>query len=133
MIDYFMRWNSEADAIAEAASFEKLGAFDNSSPPIWYWNADHVLPNCKAWRVSQDSGSPPVHTYITGWLCIVALQGMNQTLLDHPKLQFALNRNGPPYVVKNNIGAIMQDIAAEPIFAGSHYPLGGIDAGGSPP
>jgi hypothetical protein len=133
MIDYFMRFTDEAEAISEAVAYGKLGSYDNSSPPIWRWNTDHVLPNCKAWRVSQDVivGSPPsvVHSYITGWLCIVALHGINQTLLNHPKMSFALNRDGPPYVIRNTIGTIIQDIAAEPIFAGSHYPLGDIGTG----
>ena len=122
MIDYALKFNTEAEAIT-AATGTNLGAQDAQGQ--WHWSTHFVLPNIKAWRISQDTGNPPVHTYLTGWFCWVSVQKPNAQLTNHPNLQFALDRDGPPYVLKNNIGAIIQDINCEPIFAGSHYPIGG--------
>ena len=82
----------------------------------------------KAWRISQDVTNPDgsiTHTYLTGWYCIVSVNKPNAQLTNDPNLAFALNRDGPPYVLKNNIGAIISDVNCAPIFAGSHYPIGG--------
>lgn len=122
MIDFFLRFDTEADAIT-AATGSVLGQFTGNSPNVWVWNTHFVLPGVRAWRISQDS--PPVHNYLTGWMCLVATKNINQQLINDPNLQFALNRDGPPYVVKNNIGAVLQDVGVEPIFCGSHYPIGG--------
>jgi hypothetical protein len=99
------------------------------------WRREHTLPNVKAWRVSQDimQGDPPqiVHNYFGGWFVIVALTYQEPVLLNSPALQFALDRDacnrGDPFVVKNNIGALIQDVGCEPIFAGSTYPIGGYN------
>lgn len=122
MIDYFFRWNSITDAKADALWLTQKYAFE-ISPGVIEWARDKVLPNIKAWRPSQDVGG--VHTYLIGWFAIVALNGQVPILLNASALAFALDRNGSPYVIKNNIGTIITDVACEPIFAGSHYPLGG--------
>jgi hypothetical protein len=57
---------------------------------------------------------------------ILALDYVEPVIINDNSLSFALDRNGPPYVIKNNIGAVLNDVAVSPIFAGSHYPLGGI-------
>ena len=125
MIDYFLRWNSEADAKNDAfALIQKFGSLDGNG--ILQWARGHVLPDVKAWRPSQDGGSPPVHNYLSGWFAIVALDRRADVLLNASALAFALDRDGPPYIIKNNIGAIITDVACEPIFAGSHYPMGGF-------
>lgn len=129
MIDYFLRFNTENDAI-NAATGSALGQFDNNSPPVWHWNTHFVLPNVQAWRISQDTHNPDgsvTHNYLSGWMCLVATVNPNAQLNNDPALQFTLNRDGPPYVVKNNIGAVIQDVGVQPIFAGSHYPIGGIN------
>ena len=137
-IDYFFKFNDEADAIADAVKYKRLGRYDNSSPPVWSWDRDYVIPDIKAWRPSQDGGSPPAHNYLNGWFCIVAWEKPAQLLMMHPNLQFALNRfwnkdwaaSSPPapknLVVKNNIGAIINDVAVSNVFAGSDYPVGGF-------
>lgn len=122
MIDYFFRWNSQADAKADALSLaEFLG--HEITPGVREWLRDKVLPDVKAWRPSQDLNG--VHTYLTGWFAIVSLDIQANVLLNASALAFALDRDGPPYIIKNNIGAIITDVACQPIFAGSHYPLGG--------
>lgn len=121
MIDYFLKFNTEQDAIT-AATGTALGQFDAQNN--WHWNTHFVLPNVQAWRISQDN-TDGSHTYLTGWFILAATKNVNAQLDSHPALQFSLNRDGPPYVVKNNIGAVIQDIGVEPIFAGSHYPIGG--------
>jgi len=99
------------------------------------WIADHVLPNVQAWRPSQDVISTALvgtavvttiaHNYLTGWFCIVSTNGSVDALLNSANLAFALNRDGPPYIVRNNIGTTIADVGCQPIFAGSHYPIGG--------
>ena len=131
-IDFFFRFTDESDAISEAVKYKGLGRYDNSSPPVWFWDRDYVIPDIKAWRPSQDGGSPPVHNYLTGWFAVVAWTKPARALMTHPKLQFALNRQwdkfGSPknLVVKNNIGAIINDVAVSNVFAGSDYPVGGF-------
>lgn len=122
LIDYFMRWADEANAKADVIVLANHFGVE-ISPGIIAWTRDRVLPNVKAWRPSQDVGG--VHTYQTGWFAIVSMVQQVSVLLNASALAFALNRNGPPYIVKNNIGAIITDIAVAPIFCGSHYPIGG--------
>lgn len=124
MIDYFFRWNSEADAKADAIALaEKFGRNDKNG--ILQWAIDHVLPNVKAWRPSQDIGG--AHTYLNGWFAIVSIDRQVGVLLNATALAFALDRDGPPYIIRNNIGAIIADVACQPIFCGSHYPIGGYN------
>lgn len=127
MIDTFLKWATEADAIAAAEAAGTPGAIGRrDTQGNWHWNLDHVNPDVKAWRISQDN-TDGTHNYLAGWFCIVATQKYNNTLANDPATQFVLDRDGPPYVLKNNIGAILQDVCCEPIFAGSHYPIGGYN------
>lgn len=121
MIDYFFRWTDEAAARADAIAAAQH--FGIQGPGGWQWFRDHVLPDVKVWRPTQDVGG--THTYLSGWSAIVSLDQQVQMLLNATALAFAMNRDGPPYVIKNNIGVIITDIACAPIFAGSHYPIGG--------
>lgn len=129
MIDYFFRWATSSDAKADAFAAGQRFGFQSSSG-IWQWAQDHVLPNVQAWRPSQDiiSSGVVVHSYQTGWFAIVSLNNQIPLLMNSSQLAFALNRDGPPYIVKNNIGAVLSDIAVSPIFAGSHYPIGGYSS-----
>lgn len=124
MIDYFYRYTSEADALADAFSVAQKFQVNG------FWLRDHVLPNVQVWRPSQDVTSSGVvtHTYLSGWYAIVSIDSQVPALLNSAALAFALNRDGPPYVIKNNIGAIVSDVACSPIFAGSHYPVGGYSS-----
>lgn len=123
MIDYGLRFNNEAEAITSATG-TSLGQFDEQN--VWRWNTHFVLPNMQSWRISQDNPDGS-HNYLTGWMCLVSTVNPNAQLANHPNLQFALFREGPPWVVKNNIGAVLQDIGVQPIFAGSRYPIGGYN------
>lgn len=138
MIDYFFRWTSEAEAKHDAMRLRQyFGNTGLESPDVikdWYLN--WFLPDVKAWRPSQDTldnASPPnvVHTYLTGWFGILALDHIVDVILNDNSLAFALNREWTPgssplnLVIKNNIGAVIQDVAVSPIFAGSRYPIGG--------
>lgn len=121
MIDYFMRFNSEADAMADVLMVADY--LDVLPADLRVWARDRVLPDVKAWRPSQDVGG--VHAYLPGWFAIVALAQPRDLLLNASALAFAMNRDGPPYIIKNNIGTAITDVACEPIFCGSHYPIGG--------
>jgi hypothetical protein len=123
-IDYFCRWSDEAAAKQDA---DRLANYFGH-PLVSDWRKNWFLPNVTAWRPSQDTGTPPnvVHTYLTGWFGILSLDHIEDVILNDNSIAFVLNRDGPPYVIKNNIGAVINDVAVSPIFAGSHYPLGGI-------
>jgi hypothetical protein len=103
-----------------------FGSDDGAIVNDWYLH--QFLPNVKVWRPSQDVGVPPnvTHTYLTGWFGILALDHIEDVILNDNSLAFALDRDGPPYIIKNNIGAVINDVAVAPIFCGSHYPLGGF-------
>ncbi len=141
MIDYFCKWVDEADAKQDAARLRRYFGggvnADSPPPPIENWLLNHFLPNVQVWRPSQDhldTSSPPVmvHTYLTGWFGILALEYVDDVILAQSCLQFALNREYDPLaspknlIVKNNIGAVLQDIGISPTFAGSRYPIGGF-------
>lgn len=135
MIDYFLRWNTSSEAKADALSAAQKFGFQLSSG--WAWGRDHVIPDVRAWRPSQDvvttivstvdgtTYRTIVHNYLTDWFAIVSLNNQVSVLLNSSELAFALDRDGPPYVIRNNIGAVISDVVCSPVFAGSHYPIGG--------
>jgi hypothetical protein len=127
MIDYFCRWTSEAAAKQDAMRLRNYFGSDGATV-IKDWYLHQFLPDVKAWRPSQDTGVYPnlVHTYLTGWFGILALDHIEDVIINDNSIAFALAREGPPYIIKNNIGSIITDVAVEPIFSGSHYPLGGF-------
>lgn len=86
MIDYFFRFNSEADAKADVLMLADKHAIE-ISPGVIAWARDHVLPNVKAWRPSQDIGG--VHTYLSGWFAIVSMTQPRDVLLNASALAFA--------------------------------------------
>ncbi len=130
MIDYFAKWNTVQEAKQDAYRLRQYFGTDGGTM-VNDWFLYQFLPNVKVWRPSQDviTGTPPVvvHTYLTGWFGILSLDHIENVIINDNSLAFALNRDGPPYVIKNNIGAVINDVAVSPIFAGSHYPLGGIN------
>ncbi len=139
MIDFFFRWASEDEAKHDAIRLRQyFGQSGLESPDVIHnWYLNWFLPNVKAWRPSQDTfdnSSPPqvIHTYLAGWFGILALETVIDVILNDNSLAFALNRdwtpgNSPPnLIIKNNIGTVIQDVAVSPIFAGSHYPMGGF-------
>jgi hypothetical protein len=128
MIDHFCRWNSEAAAKQDAMRLRQYFGSDGGTI-IKDWYLHQFLPNVQAWRVSQDfhdTAGNLEHVYLTGWMGILALDQAEPIILTDSCCAFALDRNGPPYIVKNNIGTVLTDVGVSPIFAGSHYPLGGI-------
>lgn len=157
MIDYAFKFTDEAAAIAAAQSLnpQLSGALYRSSgnsPASGNWSLDHVLPNVKVWRPSQDTtqmvpvhfpGNSPdvtqdvpmvVHNYLSGWFAIVSIDtpAPIPVLMNAPQLQFALNRTarmaGQPFLIQNNIGAIITDIDYQPKFLMDNpYPVGGFN------
>jgi len=132
---------ADAPTVKQASMVcQGAGRLQMWTQPWFNWGTFRVLPNVKAWRISQDvfsADSPPVflrHTYLAGWFAILAMDEVLNAILNDNNLAFALDRDAanhqgdsprPPIVVKNNIGAIIQDIGVEPLFAGSNYPMGG--------
>lgn len=124
MIDYFFKFTNVAAAKADPVVQQNMDTLRT------IWRNDYVLVDLQVWRPSQDVAGPNdsfgnptvIHTFLTGWFVMVSLPNQVPVLLNHSALQFALDRDGPPYVIKNNIGAVMQDVRVSPIFMGSHYP-----------
>ena len=137
----FFKWTNAAAAKADAVTLsDRLGNV-GFSPDTNDWMSDHVLINLDVWRPSQDvlTGSPAVltHTYLTGFFVLISVDRRLNFLLNAAALQFALDRGrfkaGQSFVIKNNIGAVITDIAVSPLFAGCDYPIGGFPAPDSPP
>ena len=123
MIDYFCHWTDEAAAKQDAKRLRQYFGLEDSSL-VTEWFLHQFLPNVKAWRPSLDVGG--VHTYLTGWFGILSLDHIEDVIYNDNSVAFVLARDGPPYLLKNNIGAVINDLAVSPVFAGSHYPIGGI-------
>lgn len=146
-IDYFMKFAGEAQA--KAAAEMLAGHYDptvsvlagTGQSVVLGWAKDHTIANVQVWRPSQDvpgtdslGNDIVTHTYQTGWFCIVAITSPAPipALLNSPNLAFALNRTkreaGQAFVVKNNIGALITDIAVSPLPAmNNYYPIGGMN------
>jgi len=131
MIDYFAKWANEAEAKQDAYRLRQYFGSDGGTV-VKDWYLHQFLPNVQVWRPSQDvinTDGTVTHTYLAGWFGILALDHIENVILNDNSLAFCLNRDGGAgvaYVIKNNIGGIINDVAVSPIFAGSHYPLGGI-------
>ncbi len=128
-VDYFAKWNSEAEAKQDAMRLRQYFGTDGGTI-VKDWYLHQFLPNVQVWRPSQDVHNPDgsvTHVLLAGWFGILSLDHIETVIINDNSLAFALNRDGPPYVIKNNIGGIINDVAVSPIFAGSHYPLGGIN------
>ncbi len=134
-IDYFAKWASEAEAKQDAMRLRQYFGSDGGSI-VKDWYLHQFLPNVKVWRPSQDVHNPDgtvTHTYLAGWFGILSLDHIENVILNDNSIAFVLNRDGNPssvpavpYIIKNNIGTVINDIAVSPVFLGSHYPLGGI-------
>lgn len=143
MIDYFFKFTNEAAAIADASGtiyYTPPQTFNGVTTP-GSWNADRVAPGIQVWRASQDvAGSvigpggvsvPTVtHTFLAGWFGIISIPIVKAALMNHSALQIAMNRElaaaGQAAILKNNLGALLQDLRFSPVFAGSNYPFGNL-------
>jgi hypothetical protein len=134
-IDYFFSFPTEAAAIASAAgtTYYIPAANGNSAS----WNLYRVAPGLQVWRPSQDvqgtdgQGNPIVtHTFLPGWYGCISLNHIDPTLVNHPNLKLAIDRDlaaaGQPAIIKNNLGVLLNDIMFSPVFAGSNYPFGNL-------
>lgn len=138
MYDYGLKFTNQAQAIADATML--AGQYDGVNAT---WVLSHTIPGLQCWRPSQDmtvaNPSPPPativqHTFLVGYFVIVSVNTAAPipALLNHAALQFALDRTareaGQAFVVKNNIGVVITDIACQPMFqSGSPYPMGGFN------
>lgn len=124
MVDYAFKFANETTAKADATML--AGPFNGLG-----WLLDHVVA-VQVWRPSQDDVAG-VHTFLVGFFVVVSIDTPSPipALFNHAALQFALNRTaregGQAFVLKNNIGGIITDIAAQPLFEMSNpYPMGGF-------
>lgn len=124
LIDYGFNFTNAAAAQADAKML--AGQFGVANG----WAQDHVIAGIQCWRPSKDVGG--VHTFLPGYYVLVSIDTPSPVaaLLSDSALAFALDRtareNGRPFVVQNNIGAIISDLGRQPMFASrSPYPVGG--------
>lgn len=134
MIDYIFRYADEAEAKADA----EVLASAMGGQAAETWQLQYTIPNIKAWRPSQDTTEvvPPtetmpeservVHNYLSGWWVLVATEAEEPVLLDAQALEFALDR-GTSQVIKIKSIIPAEDMAFEPAFAGSKYPIGSYE------
>src|SRR4030095_14080281 len=100
MIDYFAKWNNEQEAKQDAFRLRQYFGTDGGAV-VKDWYLHQFLPNLKVGRPSQYVNG--VDTYLTGWFGILALDHIENVILNDNSLAFALDRDGPPYIIRNNI------------------------------
>jgi hypothetical protein len=133
MIDYLFSYpNAGAAKAGYDALCTALGL-----PVSAEYRRQSTIANVKVWHPSEDTttmvGNPPiakvVHEYLQGYWILIAADKAEAVLADDMQLEFALDRDacnkGLPFIAGNNIGSEIDDLAFEPMFAGSTYPLGG--------
>jgi len=132
MIDYFFQFSNEAAAISDASGTLYYKSAIAGAPA--HWNYDNVIPGIQVWRPSQDTvdGNGNVtHTFLTGWYGVISLNHVDNTLLNHAKLQVAIDRDKANagvagMVLKNNLtpSTLINDLMFSPVFDGANYPWG---------
>ena len=133
MVDYLFSYNNAGSAkAAYDALCTALGL-----PVSADYRRQSTIDNVKVWMPSEDTtemaGDPPtarvVHEYLQGYWILIAADKAEAVLADDMAMEFALDRDacnaGQPFIVGNNIGDEINDLAFEPVFAGSNYPVGG--------
>jgi hypothetical protein len=135
MIDHVMLYATEAGAKADKVRLsDALGI-----PATDTWQLNQSIPDIRLWQPSKDTvvNDNVVHTYLKGFFLLLSLNRVEPLLRDAPSIFFILDRDaasrGAPFVVFNDIGDMISDIAFAPAFAGSNYPLGGWPVPDSPP
>ena len=140
MYDYGFHFASAAAAKADATML--AGQFHTAtgdSPESWA--QDHVIAGLQCWQPSKDvagtdsDGNPTTtHTYLVGYFVLVMIGSAAPiaVLNNHAALQFTLNRTrfeaSQTFVTKNNIGAIISDVACSPLpAAAKQFPVGGFN------
>lgn len=127
MIDHVMLYATEAAAKADKERLEEAGGISATDQ----WQLNQSIPDIRLWQPSKDTvmDGKVVHTYLKGFYLMISLSHVEPLLRDTPSIFFILDRDaasrGEPFVVFNDIGAMISDIAFEPSFAGSKYPVGG--------
>jgi hypothetical protein len=122
MIDCILKFTDRAAAIS---ALQAHAPVDGGG--VRQWAQDHVLP-VQVWRDSQDVGG--VHTYLTGYFVLVALDNPPANLLNLAAIQFAVDRDlanarQAGMVLKSNVSqALLQDLRISPLFAGADWPFG---------
>jgi hypothetical protein len=118
MIDCILKFTSKAAALTALANHT-----DGQD-----WLPDHVLPDVKVWRTSQDVGD--VHTYLTGYFVMISLPQAVPALNNIAAVQFVVDRDlanawQPGMILKANLtNAVLQDLRVSPLFAGCDWPFG---------
>ena len=127
MIDHVMLYATEAAAKADKERLAEAGGISTTDE----WQLNQSIPDIRLWQPSKDTivDGKTVHTYLKGFYLLISLNHPEPLLLETPSIFFALDRDaadrGEPFVLLNDIGAMISDMAFEPMFLGSKYSVGG--------
>lgn len=133
-IDVVVKFADLATALADPVVQQHVST-DAQGNPVF--QGDHVIPDIKVWRVSQDvAGTTPgpdgqtiptvTHTYLPGYFALISLPQIVPALRDHPAVQVVINRDTNT-VIRRGTGiglALLNDMRFAPIYAGATYPWG---------
>jgi hypothetical protein len=132
-IDVILKFTDLATALADPVVQQHLST--DAQGRLTVPQADHVIPDIKVWRVSQDvAGSitgpdgqsiPTVtHTYLPGYFALVSLPQIVPALRDHPAVQVVINRDTNAVIRRGISPALLNDLRFDPVYAGCNYPWG---------
>ena len=131
--DAILRWDSAAEAKADAIA---LAHSDPDELNVRQWMLDHVIPNVKVWRASQDTvdgGGNVTHNYLPGYYVLISATHRIPALEATGAIQLVINRDKmnareAGFVVRSTVApSVLQDIRFEPVFCGMDMPWGGLD------
>jgi hypothetical protein len=121
--DAVLKYVSLAAALADPVVQQHYSLLNSA------WFQDHVIPDIKVWRASQDNPDG-THNYLAGYFVLVSLPRLVVALRDDAAVQVVINRDlanagMAGAIVRSTVGAVvLQDLRFEPVFAGSNYPWG---------
>lgn len=126
MIDHLIRFDSEADALADPvlAPYRSGAVFDQS----------RVIAGVKVWQPANDTvdGDVVSHDYLPYFYLMIGLPALDEALRNHPACMLVADRDkanaGEPFVVYSPLPIeALAEYALEPSFAGSGYPFGSLE------
>lgn len=131
-IDAILKFTDLATALVDPIVQQHVST-DAQGNPIFA--GDHVIPDLKVWRNSQDTTQTvtgpggqqyqqTVHNYLTGYYALISMPRVVLSLRDHSALQVVITRDNNTVLKRNVTFALLNDLRFEPIYAGCNYPWG---------
>lgn len=140
MIDHLIRFNTEADAIADPV----VGQYHYADNEASGWRGDICITGQVCWQTSADTtstvtdidGNPQqvtTHTYLPYWYITISKPELDMDLRNHPACMLVADRSAaqaknPGFILYTPIpAAMLNDYNVSPMPMGSNYPFGSVE------